>query len=239
MVDTDAKNSNWLYKGALEPGIAAARLTQYNYVRGFDNMATAHAPGEASVLDGLSVNLRSIRLTDEQFYRLCKDNPELRLELTAEGALIVMPPTGSKTGLRNSRLTTQLGEWARKNGGGVAFDSSTGFALPNGAKRSPDASWLRKERWDALAADEQDGFAPLCPDFVVELRSPRDSAEVLMNKMTEYIDNGASLGWLVDPIEKCVYVFRPGEPFQSLEQPQRVEGDPLLEGFVLELDEIW
>lgn len=202
-------------------------------------MATAHASGEPSVLDGLSVNLQSIRLTDEQFYRLCEDNPELRLELTAEGELIVMSPTGSKTGMRNSRLTTQLGEWARKHGGGVAFDSSTGFSLPNGAKRSPDASWLSKERWDALTAEEQEGFAPLCPDFVVELRSPRDSAAALKTKVSEYIDNGALLGWLIDPIEKCVYVFRAGEALERLEHPSRVQGEPILSGFVLELDEIW
>lgn len=200
-------------------------------------MATAHA--EPSILDGLSVNLHSIRLTDEQFYRLCEDNPELRLELTAEGELIVMSPTGSKTGMRNSRLTTQLGQWARQDGGGVAFDSSTGFSLPNGSKRSPDASWLAKERWNALSAEEQEGFAPLCPDFVVELRSPRDTASALKAKMSEYIDNGALLGWLVDPIDKCVYVYRPEQPLQCLEHPSRVEGNPILAGFVLELDEIW
>lgn len=202
-------------------------------------MSTAHSFGETAVLDTLSVNLQSIHLTEEQFYRLCEDNPELRLELTARGELIVMSPTGSKTGLRNSRLNTQLGEWAQKHGGGVTFDSSTGFALPNGAKRSPDASWLPKERWDALSAEEQEGFAPLCPDFVVELRSPRDSAAALKKKMSEYIENGALLGWLIDPIEKCVYVFRPGEPLQCLEQPNRLEGDPVLTGFVLERDEIW
>jgi Uma2 family endonuclease len=202
-------------------------------------MTSAHASGESSVLDGLSVNLQSIHLTDEQFYRLCEDNPELRLELTAEGELIVMSPTGSKTGLRNSRLTTQLGEWARKHGNGVAFDSSTGFSLPNGSKRSPDASWLSRERWDALTAEEQEGFAPVCPDFVVELRSPRDSVDALKKKMSEYIDNGASLGWLVDPIEKRVHVFRPGERVQCLESPSRLEGDPILSGFVLDLDDIW
>jgi Uma2 family endonuclease len=202
-------------------------------------MTSAHASGESSVLDGLSVNLQSIRLTDEQFYRLCEDNPELRLELTAEGELIVMSPTGSKTGLRNSRLTTQLGEWARKHGNGVAFDSSTGFSLPNGSKRSPDASWLSRERWDALTAEEQEGFAPVCPDFVVELRSPRDSVDALKKKMSEYIDNGASLGWLVDPIEKRVHVFRPGERVQCLESPSRLGGDPILSGFVLDLDDIW
>jgi Uma2 family endonuclease len=202
-------------------------------------VSTGHPSQRTSVLDGLSVNLQSIRLTDEQFYRLCKDNPELRLELTAEGELIVTSPTGSKTGLRNSRLTTQLGKWARAQGGGVAFDSSTGFALPNGAKRSPDASWLSAERWNALTPEEQDGFAPLCPDFVVELRSPRDALEALKAKMSEYLDNGACLGWLVDPIEKRVYIYRPGESVECLETPGRVTGDPTLPGFVLDLNEIW
>jgi len=202
-------------------------------------MANAHASGDTSVLDGLSVNLQSIRLTDDQFYRLCEDNPEMRLELSARGELIVMSPTGSKTGLRNSRLTTQLGNWARKHGRGVAFDSSTRFSLPNGAKRSPDASWVPNERWDALSAEEQDGFAPLCPDFVLELRSPRDSLDTLKKKMSEYLDNGASLGWLLDPLNKRIYVFRPGEPIQCLDNPNRVEGEPTLPAFVLELDEIW
>ena len=202
-------------------------------------MTDARTTLETPSLDAFSVNLQSIRLTEEQFFRVCEDNPELRLELTARGELIVMSPTGSKTGLRNGRLYSQLAEWASRDGQGVTFDSSTGFSLPNGAKRSPDASWLRKERWDALSVEEQEGFAPLCPDFVAELRSPRDSVEALVRKMTEYIENGASLGWLVDPIERRVHVFRPGRPVECLENSQSVDGGAVLPAFVLDLTEIW
>ena len=202
-------------------------------------MTETQAPLQASVAEALTVNLQSIRLTNEQFYRLCEDNPELRLELTAQGELIAMSPTGSKTGLRNAALIRQLGEWAKKDGRGVTFDSSAGFSLPNGAKRSPDASWMRKERWERLSNKEQEVFAPVCPDFVVELRSPRDRIETLQAKMSEYLDNGAQLGWLVDPIEKRLYVYRAGEPTQCLEDPKSVEGGTMPRGFVLDLSELW
>lgn len=184
-------------------------------------------------------NLKMTWLTDEQFFRLCQDNPELRFELTAQGELIVMPPTGSETGWRNSKFNQRLANWTEVNGEGLAFDSSTGFILSNGAKRSPDAAWVRRERWRALTPEQRREFAPLCPDFVMELRSPTDSLFALQEKMQEYIDNGARLGWLIDPIEKRVFVYRPGQPAEALDNPTSLEGDPVLPGFVLSVQELW
>lgn len=187
----------------------------------------------------VALDLHSVRLTDEQFYQLCQDNEDLRLELTAEGELIIMPPTGGTTGARNSRINYQIAGWAIKDGTGLSFDSSTMFILPNGAKRSPDGSWVSRERWDALSQEERDKFAPLCPDFVLELRSPSDSLSFLQDKMDEYISNGAGLGFLLDPKAKRVYVYRPGQPVESLDNPRTVSGDPVLPGFVLDLKDIW
>jgi Uma2 family endonuclease len=186
----------------------------------------------------LAVDFRSIRLTDEQFYQLCKDNPELRMELTSEGGLVVMSPTGAKTGWRNSKLNQRLANWADANGRGIAFDSNAGFTLPNGAKRSPDAAWVRLESWRELTEEEQERFAPLCPDFVAELRSPQDSLASLQAKMKEYIDNGARLAWLLDPIEKRVHVYRSGRTPQCLEAPNRLSGEEVLVGFELDLADI-
>ncbi len=202
-------------------------------------MTRTGVPVDATLSDALIVNLRSLRVTHQQFFQLCKDNPELRLELTAQGELIAMSPTGSKTGLRNTVIIRQLAEWAERDGNGVTFDSSAGFSLPNGAQRSPDASWLRKARWQALSPDEQESFAPLCPDFVVELRSPSDAVEVLKSKMSEYLDNGAELGWLLDPQTKRVYVYRPGTDVECLESPAKVKGDAPIEGFILDVEEVW
>ncbi len=202
-------------------------------------MTRTGVPVDATLSDALIVNLRSLRVTHQQFFQLCKDNPELRLELTAQGELIAMSPTGSKTGLRNTVIIRQLAEWAKRDGNGVTFDSSAGFTLPNGAQRSPDASWLRKARWQALSPEEQESFAPLCPDFVVELRSPSDAVEVVQSKMSEYLDNGAELGWLFDPQTKRVYVYRPGTEVECLENPAKVEGDSPVEGFTLDADEVW
>jgi Uma2 family endonuclease len=185
------------------------------------------------------VNVKSVGLTDEQFYLLCRDNPDLRIELTADQELIIMPPTGSKTGWRNSKLTQRLANWAEANSGGLSFDSSTGFTLPNGAKRSPDAAWVRRQRWEALSQEEQDGFAPLCPDFVVELRSPKDTLPVLQRKMLEYMASGAQLGWLIDPSSRRVYIYRPGQPVESLDNPESIKGDPVLPGFVFRPADIW
>ena len=178
-------------------------------------------------------------VTPEQFERLCQEYSELRLELTSTGELIVMPGTGSQTGMRNSDLNYQLRAWTINDGSGVCFDSSTIFALPNNARRSPDASWVRRERWDSLSERQKEGFAPICPDFVVELRSPSDRLATLHSKMLEYIANGASLGWLIDPFKRRVYVYRPDEELVVLENPEIVHGDPLLPGFKLKTAELW
>jgi Uma2 family endonuclease len=188
---------------------------------------------------GVALDLHSVRLTDEQFYQLCQDNEDLRLELTAEGELIIMPPTGGSTGSRNARITARITVWAEKEGSGLSFDSSTMFILPNGAKRSPDGSWVSRERWDALSQEARDKFVPLCPDFVLELRSPSDGLSFLQDKMDEYISNGAGLGFLLDPKAKRVYVYRPGQPIESMDNPRTVSGDPVLRGFVLDLKDIW
>jgi Uma2 family endonuclease len=186
-----------------------------------------------------TLDFSSIRLTAAQFEHLCRDNRDLRLELTSNGELIVMPPTGSKTGQRNANLTRQLTIWVEKDGTGVAFDSSTGFTLPDGAILSPDASWIRRGRWDALTEEEQEGFAPLCPDFVVELRSRGNALKPLQDKMQEYIRNGAQLAWLIDPLERRVHIYRPGQAVELLTDSATVSADPILQGFLLQLAEIW
>ena len=179
------------------------------------------------------------KLSEEDFLEFCQLNRDLRIERTKEGDLIIMPPTYSKTGKRNFRLTGQFSNWVEKDGTGVGFDSSTGFTLPNGAMRSPDVSWIGFDRWNALTDDEQERFAPICPDFVVELRSESDALKTLKKKMGEYIENGAQLGWLIDPLEKNVYIYRRDSDVECLEHPDMVSGDPLLSGFVLKMKEIW
>ena len=178
-------------------------------------------------------------VTPEEFEQLCAEYDEWRLELTSTGELIVMPGTSLQTGRRNANLTSQLVVWTEKDATGVCFDSSAMFALPNNARRSPDASWVKSEKWDNLSETQQDSFAPICPDFVVELRSKSDRLQFLRNKMTEYIANGASLGWLIDPFNRQVYVYRPNEEVVTLNNPESVSGDPLLPGFELNLAKLW
>ncbi len=178
-------------------------------------------------------------MSDDELLEFCAVNRELRVERTKEGELIVMAPTGGETGRKNAKLTTVFGVWAAKDGTGEAFDSSTEFILPNGAGRSPDVSWIRKERWEALPAAVREKFPPLCPDFVIELKSPTDSVADLRAKMEEYRDNGAVLGWLIDRESRTVEIYRPGRPVQRLDNPKTVSGDPELPGFVLELADVW
>lgn len=180
-----------------------------------------------------------INLTDDQFFEFCQINRDLRIERTATGELLIMPPTGTETGGRNFNLIGQLWVWVNQDGTGIGFDSSTGFTLPNGAQRSPDAAWVKLERWNALTPEQQKKFAPICPDFVVELRSASDNLEPLKSKMQEYIDNGALLGWLIDRKNRQVYIYRPEVPVERLDNPASVSGDPLLSGFVLDLSKIW
>jgi len=191
--------------------------------------------GAAIVLDLRPV----IDLSDEQFYQLCRANHELRFERTAEGEILIMPPTGSRTGQRNFMLTTLFGIWVQQDGTGVGFDSSTAFKFPNGATRSPDASWIRRERWEALTPQEKEKFSPICPDFVIELRSSTDSLAELQAKMHEYIANGVRLGWLLDPLTQTAYIYRPGAEVEIIEQAREISGEPELPGFTLNLQEIW
>jgi len=177
-------------------------------------------------------------LTDEQFWQLCQNNRDLRFERAATGELMIMPPTGSETGRRNMDLSFQLQSWSRQNGLGIAFDSSTGFKLPNGANRSPDAAWIKKERWEALTAEQQEKFAPICPDFVVELRSPSDNLENLQKKMREYIANGARLGWLLNRQNREVEIYRPNQEVEIKRSPTTLSGEDVLPGFILSLEQI-
>lgn len=193
---------------------------------------------DLGVPQSLVVSVECLRLTDEQFYQLCRENSDLQFELTAQKELVIMTPTGSKTGWRNAKLTQRLANWTEKDDTGIAFDSSAGFTLPNGAKRSPDAAWVRRERWETLTQEQQDTFAPICPDFVVELRSPENSLLLLQNKMLEYMENGSQLGWLLDPDNKQVHVYRLGKPAVRLEDPEIISGDPVLPGFIFNPREI-
>ena len=187
----------------------------------------------------VSLNVESIGLTPDQFLRLCADNRELRLELTARKELIVMLPAGGESSARNLIISRELGIWTKANAAGIAFDSTGGFVLPNGSIRSPDSSWIPRDRWDALSRVQKRGFLPLCPDFVIELRSPSDRLRTVKEKMAEYMANGARLGWLIDPSQKRAEVYRPGQPVQYLENPDSISADPDLPGFVLDLSEIW
>jgi Uma2 family endonuclease len=191
----------------------------------------------------LSIELpKSIGLlvTEEQFAALAAANRDLRLERTAKGELIVNPPTGWETGRRNRSLTGQLDRWYEEHGDlGEAFDSSTGFILPNGATRSPDASWVSGERWQALTPEQKGTFANICPDFVVELRSSSDSLKSLQAKMSEYIDNGALLGWLIEEQQRRVEIYRPGLDVEALENPAQLSGEAVLPGFLLNLRRVW
>ncbi len=177
-------------------------------------------------------------LTDRLLLLLSSANSDLRLERSAEGELIIMSPAGAGSGRRNHKLSQRLGNWVDATGLGVAFDSSAGFRLPNNAVRSPDASWVTLDRWNALAPDEQERYAPLCPDFVVELRSPSDPLPEVRAKMREYLDQGARLGWLIDPLRNTVEIFRPGRPVEVREAPATLSGDDVLPGFVLDLNGI-
>jgi Uma2 family endonuclease len=188
----------------------------------------------------LTVNFPAIvTMSQAQFYEFCQANQELRIERTAQGEVIIMPPAFSDTGNRNMKIGYQLTRWAEEDGTGETFDSSAGFTLPNGATRSPDAAWIKLERWNALTAAEQTSFAPICPDFVIELRSASDTLISLQTKMQEYIDNGASLGWLIDRKNRQVYIYRPDRSPEVLEQPEFVTGDPELPGFGLKMAKIW
>lgn len=180
-----------------------------------------------------------LKSTEDLFYELCRQNPDLRLERTSNGEVIIMPPTGGETGSRNDEITRQLSNWRKENGTGRSFDPSTGFKLPNGADRSPDASWVEKARLAQLILEEKKKFLPLCPDFAVELRSPSDDLDAIKAKMDEYIACGLRLGWLIDPETRTVHVYRPHVTVEELKDITGISADPELPGFVLDLREIW
>ena len=184
-------------------------------------------------------NPEIIPITDEQFYQLCAANRELKLERTAKGDLIIMPPTGGITGNRNFKLAQQLANWADTDGTGIGFDSSTCFKLPKGGERSPDAAWISLEKWNLLTPEQQEKFPPICPDFIIELRSPSDSLKPLQDKMQEYMDNGCRLGWLINRQNRQVEIYRQGQEKQTLENPPTLSGEDVLPGFVLNLQFIW
>ena len=181
----------------------------------------------------------SLKFTDEEFEQIVEFNKELRLELTAEGELIIMSPTGGETGNRNFDLIGQIWFWSRKNKLGKAFDSSTGFKLPNGATRSPDASWIKIERWEALTPEQRKKYLPLCPDFAVELVSESDDVEDTRKKMREYIENGLRLGWLINHKDKQVEIYRIGKEVEILDSPKSLSGEDVLVGFNLDLEVIF
>lgn len=188
----------------------------------------------------IAINMRPIlKLTDVEFEQLCHSNPELRLERTATGDLVVMSPAGSETGHYNVELATELTLWNRRTQLGITFDSSAGFTLPSGAIRSPDASWILKTRWAAVPLSQRRKFAPICPDFVVELKSPSDEWTALQGKLREYLDNGAHLGWLLDPETQRVEIYRPQQVPENLQAPVSLTGEPVLPGFTLDLRLVW
>ncbi len=178
--------------------------------------------------------------TDDQFFEFCVLNRELlRIERTAEGEILIMSPTGARGSHQNLWITIQLALWAERDGTGVAFDSNGGFTLPNNAMRSPDAAWVARYRLASFTEEERGKFLPLCPDFVVELRSRSDRLVDLKRKMEEYISNGALLGWLIEPQERQVFIYRPDRPTEQLDQPMKIDAGPELPGFVLDLTKIW
>ena len=191
-------------------------------------------------MTALTLNLHSaIELTDERFEQICHSNRDLRFERTSTGELVVMSPAGSDTGKQNSGLNGQLWLWNRQIRLGVTFDSSAGFTLPNGAIRSPDASWIKQERWDSLNTTQKRKFAPICPDFVVELCSPSDRLTDIQTKMQEYLDNGTLLGWLIDPETRTVEIYRPNQIVEVKNAPTSLFGEDILPGFKLDLQDIW
>ncbi len=186
-------------------------------------------------MTALILNLSpTIELTDEQFFQLCQNNQDLRIERTAQRKLIIMPLAKWGIGSRNARLTARLGNWTDADGTGIAFDSSTGYKLPNGANRSPDASWISRERLEALNPDPA-RFMPMAPDFAVELRSATDSLRATQQKMQEYLDCGVRLCWLIDPQNQQVEIYRLGQNVEVLKSPSSLSGEDVLPGFVLDL----
>lgn len=187
----------------------------------------------------LTLDFHSARLTEQQFEELCRNHSDLKFEMSAKGELIIVPPTSPESGWRNTDLITEVNLWSRKNKTGIVFDSSTMFTLPNGAKRSPDVSWMTKEKWENVSPSERRKFSRVAPDFVIELLSPTDNLTDAQEKMEEYIENGVRLGWLIDPLEQKVHIYRENGETEILENPETVSGEVVLRGFELNVRQIW
>lgn len=179
------------------------------------------------------------RMTDDEFFELCQENHELHIERTSAGDLVIMPPTGSEGGIIEGDFGALLNIWTKRDGTGVMFSPSAGFALANGAVRSPDASWIEGSRWNALPPDRRKKFAAICPDFMAEIRSSSDALVDLQDKMAEYIANGARVGWLIDPIARTLHVYAPSHPVQVIDDPQVISVDPVLPGFSVDFPALW
>ncbi len=191
-------------------------------------------------MNAVTVNFNPIiELTDDQFYQLCRANPDVKFERNANRELIIMSPTGGETGNYNFEIAADLAIWNRPNRLGVCFDSSTCFSLPQGGDRSPDVSWIKQERWDALTPEEKEKFPPIAPDFVLELMSPTDSLKKTQEKMQEYMDSAVKLGWLINRKTRRVEIYRLGQPVEVLESPTQLSGEDILPGFVLNLQNVW
>ncbi|WP_293124903.1 Uma2 family endonuclease [Microcoleus sp. bin38.metabat.b11b12b14.051] len=188
----------------------------------------------------VTINFNAIaKITDDQFYQLCRQNPEVKFERNAQGEITVMSPTGGETGNYNFEISIDFGIWNRRTKLGVCFDSSTCFKLPNGANRSPDVSWIEQHRWDALTTEQKQKFPPIAPDFVLELMSPTDSLKDTQDKMQEYMDNQVKLGWLINRKTRRVEIYRQGQDKEILECPAELSGEDILPGFVLNLQAVW
>ena len=190
-------------------------------------------------MEALTLDFQLVELSDEQFYQLCRNNPDLRFERNTDGDLLIMSPTGGETGNRNIEIAYQLQSWSRQNQLGIAFDSSTGFKLPNGANRSPDASWIAIAKWNQLTDKQKQKFLPLCPDFAIELLSPSDKLSRTQAKMREYLDNGMQLGWLINPQTQQVEIYRQDKQVEVLNCPHSLSAENLLPNFNLDLQFIW
>ena len=184
------------------------------------------------------LNLKNVGLSDEQFYQLCQVNDQLRLEETAKGELVIMPPVGAISGNRESEFNADVVIWNRQTKLGKVFSSSTVFVLPNGGKRSPDVAWISNERWNSLTLEEKEKFAPICPDFVIELISITSALNQLQSKMQEYLNSGLKLGWLIDPQNKKIEIYRQNQSREIVSLPTTLSGENVLPGFNLELDKI-
>ena len=185
------------------------------------------------------LDVRELGFSDDQFFRLCRDNERLFIEKSGAGELIIMSPNRTRTGRTQARFLYRVANWAEQDGRGDVYDATSLIKLPNGSMYVPDLSWILKSRWNSLTKEEQNrNAAPICPDFVVEIRSPRDRMKRLKAKMQEYIDNGARLGWLLDTIRNKAYIYRPGEPVQEIDKPEILTGDPVLPGFRFDFREI-